>query len=97
MNKNNKFWQEFSGQYDNLVGEEGDKYHRLVINPLVFKLLGNLKGKIVLDAGCGNGYLSRIMAKTAKKVVGADFTPQLIELAKKRSSHINNLEIIYAN
>lgn len=98
MNKNNKlFWEEFAGQYDKLVGESGDRWQKYVINPLVFKLLGNLQGKSVLDAGCGNGYLTREIAKTAKTVVGVDFTKNLLEVAQKRSKHIPNLKLILAD
>lgn len=98
MNKNNKlFWEKFAGQYDKAVGEEGDRWHKSVINPLVFELMGDLRGRVVLDAGCGNGYLARKIAKTAKKVIGVDFTENLLEAAKKRSKNIPNLKLILAN
>lgn len=61
----------------------------MVINPIVFKLLGDLKGKTVLDAGCGNGYLLKRMAKTAKKIFGVDLTEKFIELAKNRDNPKN--------
>ena len=38
--------------------------HRLVLlNPALFQLLPDVKGKRVLDAGCGEGYLSRKLAR----------------------------------
>jgi len=40
------------------------------------------KGLKVLDAGCGEGYLCRALAKKKHKVSGIDFSPQLIEAAK---------------
>lgn len=98
MNKNNKkFWDSFSCVYDDMVGDTGDLSQRMVINPIVLNFLGNLRGKVVLDAGCGNGYLSRIMAKTAKKVASVDFTEKLIELAKTRNENINNLSFEVGN
>lgn len=78
------YWAKVAKSYDQLVGETGDKAHRLVINPIVLDFLGDLKGKIVLDAGCGNGYWSRRLAKTAKKVVGIDFTEELIGIANSK-------------
>lgn len=75
-------WEQIVDIWDKGIGEDGDIRHRLVINPVVFEYLGNLSGKIALDAGCGNGYLSRKLAKTAKKVVGVDFTEGLIDRAK---------------
>jgi ubiquinone/menaquinone biosynthesis C-methylase UbiE len=85
-------WEQIADIWDQAVGEEGDIRHKLVINPIVSKLLGDLQGKVVLDAGCGNGYLARRMAKTAKKVVAVDFTEGLIERAKERSVGITNIE-----
>ncbi len=94
---NQLFWQKISQDYVDLVGEEGDIHHRLVINPIVAKLLGNLQAKVVLDAACGNGYLSRRMAKTAHKVFGIDFTEKFIELAKEQSKNFSNLEFAVGN
>ena len=39
---------------------------------------------IVLDVACGPGLLACAMAKTAKNVTGIDFTPAMIEQAKRR-------------
>ncbi|MCL5676107.1 MAG: class I SAM-dependent methyltransferase [Patescibacteria group bacterium] len=98
INKNNKlFWDEFADRYDKLVREEGDRWQKSIVNPFVFKLLGNFKGKIVLDAGCGNGYLSRIIAKTAKSVIGVDFTNKLLEKAKESSKDILNLSFLLSD
>jgi ubiquinone/menaquinone biosynthesis C-methylase UbiE len=86
---NQDFWKDFAGEYAELVGEEGDVRHKLVVNPAIFSLLGNLKEKTVLDAGCGNGYLTRKMAETAKEVTGIDLTEKLIEIAKSKNNPPN--------
>lgn len=87
--KNKIYWQKIAEIYNKNVGEKGDIRHEMIINPIVFNFLGNLKEKTVLDAGCGNGYLSRRMAKTAKKVVGIDLTEKLIASAKNRQNPQN--------
>ena len=51
--------------------------------PLIIAALGNVKGKRIIDLGCGDGYYSRILAKKGAKVVGVDFSKQSILLAKK--------------
>lgn len=62
-------------------------------NPRFWNRLGgqpDLKGKKVLDLGCGHGSLCVDMAKAgAARVVGIDLNPRLIEFAKR------NLEINY--
>ena len=83
MDNSKIYWQEIAQTYNNIVGEKGDIMHEKVINPIVIDFLGDLKGKVVFDAGCGNGYMSRILSKTASRVVGVDFTERLIKLARQ--------------
>jgi len=85
-------WEEIAGIWDKGIGEEGDIRHKLVINPIVFEFLGNLRGKKILDAGCGNGYIARKMAKTAKVVVAVDFSDGLIKRARKKSQEFTNID-----
>src|SRR4030066_1168561 len=87
------YWEKVAKSYDKLVGKKGDLSHEKIINPIVTRFLGDLKGKTVLDAGCGNGYWSMTLAKKAKKVVGIDFSEELIKAAELRYS-APNLEFI---
>lgn len=48
-------------------------------------------GKVVLDAACGEGYGSNILAATAKKVTGIDIDADTIERARKTYSVRGNL------
>lgn len=45
------------------------------------------KDDIFLDAGCGNGQFTEILIKNfdVKKVVGADFSKKMLEVAKRRA------------
>lgn len=48
-----------------------------------FRMIGDLKGKSVLDLGCGDGFYTRkFKQKGATKVVGVDISPKMIALAK---------------
>lgn len=42
---------------------------------------GDVRGSIVVDACCGTGDLSLAFAEAGAKVVGVDFTPEMLELA----------------
>lgn len=55
-----------------------------------------LKGKVVLDAGCGMGRYSRIAAKYAKKVVGVDLC-EAIKVAERNLKTYNNVFFIQGN
>lgn len=51
-----------------------------------FHLLGDVKGKTVLDLGCGKGEnLMPLLARGAN-VLGIDLSPELIEIAQRRTS-----------
>jgi len=40
-------------------------------------------GKVVLDAACGSGYGSAMLAENAKAVYGADISPEAVEYARR--------------
>ncbi len=51
---------------------------------MVFDLSKRLKaGAKVLDAGCGNGYTTKILVKAGFSVVGTDISSNMLKLAKK--------------
>jgi 2-polyprenyl-3-methyl-5-hydroxy-6-metoxy-1,4-benzoquinol methylase len=64
--------------------DKGDSSREFIIDPALWKQLGDIKNLMILDAGCGNGYLSRQMAKKGAKVVGVDFSKHFIGYCKKR-------------
>lgn len=47
-----------------------------------FRLLGDLKGKRVLELGCGNGQRSITFARQGAIAIGVDFSPTMIEAAR---------------
>ncbi|MHB8449655.1 MAG: class I SAM-dependent methyltransferase [Mycobacteriales bacterium] len=70
---------------DELAGwdPEGGRGRRLLLNPAIFRMLGDLSGKRVLDAGCGQGYLSQLMAAGGAYVVGVDPAGRLVAYADR--------------
>ena len=54
-----------------------------LLQPLL-ELLGDLPGRRVLDAGCGEGYLARALTTGGAEVTGIDLSTRLIELARAR-------------
>jgi ubiquinone/menaquinone biosynthesis C-methylase UbiE len=65
-----------------------------LIDLVVIRLLGNVKGKDLLDLGCGNRYLSRCLSRAGAKVMPIDPNPSIISLAKNRGVG-NTLNIDY--
>lgn len=56
----------------------------LGILPGLLDHLGDISGLRVLDAGCGEGYLARILAGRGAGVIGIDISPRLIQLAREK-------------
>jgi ubiquinone/menaquinone biosynthesis C-methylase UbiE len=77
-----KEWDEAAESFSDFVREGKDYFRDALNNPPAFKLIGNVKGKRVLDLACGEGYNTRILAKKGAIVVGVDFSEKLIELAR---------------
>jgi ubiquinone/menaquinone biosynthesis C-methylase UbiE len=54
--------------------------------PACLELLGDVAGKVVLDAGCGPGlYASELVARGAR-VIGFDVSPQMVQISRERVS-----------
>lgn len=75
-------WDEVAEDYHKTVGDTGDSYHRNYVNPIIFDILGDVKGQSILDLACGQGYLSRILIKKGAKVTGVDISEKMLEIAR---------------
>ena len=53
--------------------------------PNTLKLIGNVEGKYVLDAGCGPGKYAEELFERKAKVIGFDASPKMVALAKERN------------
>ncbi|MFX1606870.1 MAG: class I SAM-dependent methyltransferase [Promethearchaeota archaeon] len=76
-------WDEVANDYHRTVGETGDSYHRTYVNPVIFDILGDVENLSILDLACGQGYLSRILARKGARVVGVDLSEKMLEIAKE--------------
>lgn len=65
-------------------GEQGDFARQHLLNPALFSLLGDINGKKILDAGCGQGYLCRLLAKKGARVTGIEPARDFIQFAISR-------------
>jgi 2-polyprenyl-3-methyl-5-hydroxy-6-metoxy-1,4-benzoquinol methylase len=78
-------WDTNAEAWDNKIGSGGG-WQTTVIAPIVERMLNIQPGERVLDIACGNGQFSRRLAELGASVVASDFSPKLIELAKRRTT-----------
>src|SRR6188508_3277987 len=78
-------YDEYATEYAEMVArrEDAGLANDPVGGPLL-DVLGEVAGLRVLDAGCGSGYLSRILAERGAQVTGIDIAARLIALARAR-------------
>ncbi len=69
------------------------KKHKDMSRELLYKELSSLKGKIVLDAGCGFGFDLQILENKGAKVYGIDASKTMIKIAKERNPKIKNISV----
>jgi len=62
-------------------GDEGGFAKQHLLNGQLMRLLGDLRGRRVLDAGSGHGYFSRLLARNGASVVGVEPGRALIDWA----------------
>jgi SAM-dependent methyltransferase len=71
---NAEFWVE-------IIRNRRDKYREGLTNAAVLTAIGEPRGLTVLDAGCGEGYLSRKLASGGAVVTGIDSSAELVKAA----------------
>ena len=77
-------WDEQADAWNRWIGDDGDANRRESSDICLWKYLGNVDDQVILDAGCGNGYLTvRLALETrASRIVGVDLASTMIEIAR---------------
>ncbi|HOP26664.1 MAG TPA: class I SAM-dependent methyltransferase [Candidatus Sabulitectum sp.] len=83
-----EFWNRIAADWDLQVGGSGDRNRRQNSDPVLWEMAGPVEGRTVLDAGCGTGYLTALLAGRGADVVGVDFSSEMISIARKRNPGI---------
>jgi len=83
-----KAWESNASYWDDYMGDESNFFHCDLVRPYTEKLLDINSSDFVLDIACGNGNFSAWLALKGASVVAFDYSPKMIELAKKRRSDV---------
>lgn len=96
MNEQTNTYNQFADQYAHTTEHRGEgfsAYHDLVV-PRLLERVGNVVGLTVLDAGCGEGYVARILAGRGANVTAVDVAPRLIEQAQVQTPSSSPVECL---
>ncbi len=80
------YWDKNADLWAELVRKGWDTYREYFNNPAFLKFMGDVKGKKVLDIGCGEGYNTRILARKGAQITGIDISPRMIEHAREHEA-----------
>ena len=84
--------EEFFRGYQTLRDNIGHNANDLIEIPQLFQLIGEVKGKTILDLGCGTGGGARRLSELgAKSILGIDISNKMIEVAK-RENNLDNIK-----
>jgi len=86
-NKKDTSWKKVAGWYDKTVKDD-DSYQKNVIYPNLSRWFQDLRGRKVIDVGCGQGFFSRLLAEKGATVTGVDSGDSLLALAIKENKNI---------
>jgi len=79
-------WDNAMESWVDFVRKGKDYYRDELNNPATFKLIGDVRGRLVLDLACGEGYNTKILARKGAKVTGVDFSEKLVGLTKREEA-----------
>jgi ubiquinone/menaquinone biosynthesis C-methylase UbiE len=81
-----EMWNRMAAWWDEKQGEDGDRWHRLLIDPPFERVIGDVNDLRVLEVACGNGRLARRLARRGARVVAVDASEGMILHAREREA-----------
>ncbi|MDQ5957269.1 MAG: hypothetical protein QG614_244 [Patescibacteria group bacterium] len=88
QNKTKTDWGSVSESYDKYLNSDKN-YHSQIIIPNLFRMIGPVKGKSLLDIACGQGQISDELHRMGAAVEAFDAGKELINIAIKNNRNIN--------
>lgn len=79
-------WAVFPRDVLDAMEPDGDFSRRHLLNPALLRMLGDVRGLRILDAGCGHGYLSRMLAGGGARVTGVEPAQALYDYATEKEA-----------
>jgi len=77
-----RYWDDNAAAWAEQVRRGADVAREWLNNPAFLELIGDVRGRRVLDAGCGEGYNTRILARRGGRLTGVDLSERMIALAR---------------
>lgn len=76
-------WERIADDW--IAHADTNDYRLHFLMPVMLRMLGDVRGKRILDLGCGEGGYTRELAKRGADLVGADGSRRMIDVARERA------------
>jgi SAM-dependent methyltransferase len=78
---------EYDAFADEFLAHAADGFYNAHYDrPACLGLLGDVTGKVVLDAGCGPGLYAADLVARGARVIGFDLSPRMVQISRERVS-----------
>lgn len=79
-----QIWNANAAFFDSRMNE-GNDFHKILLEPNQLEMLQIQKGDAILDIACGNGQFARKMTEKGARVTAIDFSREFLDIAKAKS------------
>lgn len=87
-----KNYDKLANSYHNMRTKEnpdGWFFNELLEMPAMLEIIGNVKGKKILDFGCGTGIYAKLLTKKGAKIKGFDISKEMIKIAREENPSLD--------
>ena len=80
-------YDDYATEYAEYISDqygEGLSFIQHLLVPRLLDHVGDVTGRRVLDAGCGEGHIARMLAQRGAEVTATDLAPRLLTIAQER-------------
>lgn len=97
-----EYFEDIAAEFDNIYEDKGNILHRFANHVFrkgmyerfdrTIEECGEVKGKSILDIGCGSGRLALVLAAKGAEVTGIDYSSRMIALANDYLSRYQDVD-----
>jgi 2-polyprenyl-3-methyl-5-hydroxy-6-metoxy-1,4-benzoquinol methylase len=81
-----RYWNSNADAWAEQVRRGADVAREWLNNPAFLELVGDVPGRRVLDAGCGEGYNTRILARRGARMTGVDLSERMTRWPARKNA-----------
>lgn len=78
-------WERIAECWDAYMGDRGNDFHNVLVRPVAMQLLQPVRGRKILELGCGAGLYTRDLLRAGADIVATDGAEAFVNIAARRN------------